>query len=72
MSCICIQIDILNDIGLKYWLDAGTLLGIIRDGDLIPWDYDADIGILPETSHEIMKHRIKFLPKYSINSDGFD
>ena len=65
-SMLMRTIDILNDIGLKYWLDAGTLLGIIRDGDLIPWDYDADIGILPETSHEIMKHRIKFLPKYSI------
>jgi len=32
-----------HDIG--YALDAGTLLGIVRDGDLIPWDHDMDITL---------------------------
>ncbi len=39
---ICEQYDI------NYALDAGTLLGIARDGDLIPWDHDMDIT-LPST-----------------------
>ncbi len=59
-------IDILNEKKFKYWLEAGTLLGIIRDGDLIPWDYDADIGIPAESADDIMKLRLQFLPKYLI------
>ena len=59
-------IDILNEKGFKYWLEAGTLLGILRDGDLIPWDYDADLGIPAESADEIMKLRLDFLPNYLI------
>ena len=38
-------VDLLNAAGIDYMLDAGTLLGIVRDGDLIPWDGDLDISI---------------------------
>ena len=59
-------IDILNENGFKYWLEAGTLLGIMRDGDLIPWDYDADLGIPADTADDIMNLRLKLLPNYLI------
>ena len=59
-------IDILNEKGFKYWLEAGTLLGILRDGDLIPWDYDADIGIPADSADDIMNLRMDFLPNYLI------
>ena len=39
-------IDILNEYKINYWICHGTLLGIIRDKKLIPWDQDIDIGVL--------------------------
>ena len=38
-------VDILNDLKYDYFLCNGTLLGIIRDSQLIPWDIDLDIGL---------------------------
>ena len=38
-------IKLLNSNNIHYWLCHGTLLGIIRDNDLIPWDHDIDIAV---------------------------
>jgi lipopolysaccharide cholinephosphotransferase len=38
-------IDILGSAGVDYHLDYGTLLGLVRSGDLIAWDGDLDVGI---------------------------
>ncbi len=35
----------LNASDVRYYVDAGTLLGIVRDGGLIPWDDDLDIAL---------------------------
>jgi len=43
-------IEILNRHGVKWWLEAGTCLGVFRDRKLMPWDPDIDIGIAPENS----------------------
>ena len=49
-------IKILNKFKIKYWICQGTLLGIIRDNQLIPWDHDIDIAIW---SGSVSKERIK-------------
>ncbi|XP_043936633.1 fukutin-related protein [Protopterus annectens] len=41
-------ISILESSGVRYWLEGGTLLGAARHKDLIPWDYDVDLGIYLE------------------------
>ena len=35
----------LEGAGLHFWLESGALLGMVRDGALIPWDHDIDLGI---------------------------
>jgi len=38
-------ISILQTNKINYWLGHGTLLGIIRDNNLIEWDHDIDIAV---------------------------
>jgi len=59
-------IDILKENNIPHWLEAGTLLGIVRDGDLIPWDYDADLGIPEEYAQKVLNLWGKFFPKYLV------
>ena len=35
----------LENAHVVYWIDSGTLLGVYRARQLVPWDYNADIGI---------------------------
>jgi hypothetical protein len=39
-------IDLCHRHGIDFWLDAGTLLGAVRHGNVIPWDYDVDLAML--------------------------
>jgi len=41
-----LTINIFNKFKINYWVCQGTLLGIIRDQSLIPWDPDIDFAIL--------------------------
>lgn len=37
---------LLDRHGILHWLDYGSLLGAVRNGEFIPWDGDVDFGIL--------------------------
>lgn len=39
---------ILDTEGVRYWLEGGTLLGIVRERRLLPWDNDVDLSMMSE------------------------
>lgn len=53
---------VFQENNIKYCLEGGTLLGIIRENRLLPWDDDMDLTI---TEHQIpkLKQALKALPK---------
>lgn len=38
---------------IAFCLDGGTLLGIVREGRLLPWDYDLDLFVRGEDASKI-------------------
>jgi hypothetical protein len=46
--------EVLNRREVRYWCDYGTLLGLVRDGDLILGDKDADLCILADQKPAVM------------------
>lgn len=36
--------NVLDEAGVRYWLEAGSLLGAMRSNDILPWDHDVDVG----------------------------
>uniref|UniRef100_T1KF02 Ribitol-5-phosphate transferase n=1 Tax=Tetranychus urticae TaxID=32264 RepID=T1KF02_TETUR len=40
--------SVLEKCGTRYWLEGGSLLGAVRNSDIIPWDFDVDLGIYQE------------------------
>ena len=64
-SNFIIAIKILNELKIDYWVCHGTLLGIVRDKELLDWDNDIDIAVIED---EVNKNKIisEFL------SNGFE
>ena len=51
---------ILDDNEIPYIVDNGTLLGIIRENRLLPWDNDVDIAVNQIYLDKLIKIRHKF------------
>jgi len=55
---------ICDKLGVRFWLHGGTLLGAARHGGFVPWDDDADLGM--------MRSDLKKLEEYLKNHDEFE
>lgn len=49
--------DLFNELGIKYCLSHGTILGVRRDGDTIPWDDDVDLAIFSDDRPKLPEAR---------------
>jgi len=55
-----------------YWLEGGTLLGIIREDRLLPWDNDMDISMYKTDQKVLMPIMIKlFFKGYRISTKRY-
>ena len=51
--------DVLTDNNLDWFLDSGSLLGMVRDGAFLPWDGGIDISVLLRDGDiERVKHAV--------------
>lgn len=58
--------DILDEAEIRYFLAHGGLLGLVRDGDLIPWDNDIDLAVEINdmaASIQVIEEKFNQLPK---------
>ncbi len=54
------NVSVMNEAGIDFWIEGGTLLGALRDQKLIPWDHDLDFGMKYESEAQ-MKRLIRKL-----------
>lgn len=40
--------NVARENNIKYWIDGGSLIGVIRHNGMIPWDDDLDISMLKD------------------------
>lgn len=52
---MCEVKQVLDEYNVKYCLSHGTVLGLIRDNHIIPWDDDIDIALFIEDKDKIEK-----------------
>lgn len=52
-------VDLFNLLGIRYCLSHGTILGVRRDGDTIPWDDDVDLAIFATDRPKLAEARTK-------------
>ena len=60
----------LRKFGVKYWLDFGGLLGVIREGDMIVGDDDFDISVTTDDFTKVMEYLQTIEHEYDISRDN--
>ncbi len=62
----------LDASGVGWWLTYGALLGLVREGGLIPWDNDFDFAIVAGRRRKAMLSELVARGFYRVNQDLVD
>lgn len=65
-------ISILKNNDINYWVCQGTLLGIIRDNELIPWDHDIDLAVWKGSISKEKIKNIMFIENFTLKKKFLD
>ena len=55
---------ILKKNNIPFWLDSGTLLGVVREGKSLEWHKNIDIAVPGDYYNDVINLEKKFFPKY--------
>ena len=58
---------VLDDLGVRFWLEGGTLLGFRRSGYFIEWDHNADFLVFSEDIYPYLSDMEENLIKLEFN-----
>ncbi|OQR89542.1 hypothetical protein THRCLA_09701 [Thraustotheca clavata] len=56
----------MDEAGIEYWVDSGTLLGVYRNKGLIPHDIDADVGLTQAGFEKIRQTKLNIPENYEL------
>lgn len=69
--------DLLDKNQIDYWLEGGTLLGVVRENRLLPWDNDLDLSVKEDEWLKVKKvlkqirYRLKNKLRYRVRVRRF-
>jgi len=67
---------LLDDLDCTWWVDYGTLLGAVREGGLISFDKDSDLGMMADDREKLLgafgriKDELGYWPTYAKGAHG--
>ena len=61
--------NILESLGILFWLDFGTLLGAARNNKIMDWDHDFDLAVLDDDREKLILAKKK-LDKIFISANA--
>jgi len=61
---LCKIDDVCRKHNINYFVEAGSLIGAVRHGDLIPWDDDIDIYLKRKDYEKLLKYKEELEPYF--------
>ena len=62
--------EFAEQIGIDMWIDFGTLLGSVRHGSPIPWDWDGDVSVLQDDTERLRALLPTFFAAHGVYYSG--